>query len=101
MKKLLPILAVILLSSCSAPAVYDWAPAGDRIRTEWASQVTPDNAREEYPRPQMVREGWKNLNGLWDYAITADSVEMMNEADSCSFLCGVFSVRCRTQDWKG
>ena len=81
MKRLFPILAVILLSSCSAPAVYDWAPAGDRIRTEWASQVTPDNAREEYPRPQMVREGWKNLNGLWDYAITADSVEMMNEAD--------------------
>lgn len=25
----------------------------------------------EYPRPQLVREGWLNLNGEWDYAITA------------------------------
>ena len=47
-----------------------WAPAGDRIRTPWASEVSPKNAHPEYPRPQMVRNGWKCLNGLWDYAIT-------------------------------
>ena len=23
--------------------------------------------REEYPRPQMVREKWQNLNGAWDF----------------------------------
>ena len=27
------------------------------------------NVWSEYPRPQMVRSNWKNLNGLWDYAI--------------------------------
>src|ERR1019366_5690501 len=32
--------------------------------------VSPDNALKEYPRPQMVRSNWTNLNGLWDYAIT-------------------------------
>ena len=26
-------------------------------------------AHPEYPRPQMVRDEWQNLNGLWDYAI--------------------------------
>ncbi len=80
MKKFWPICALVL-SSCSASEVYDWAPAWDRISTPWAAEVNPDNARPEYPRPQMVRKDWKNLNGLWDYAITPDSLEMIAEAD--------------------
>ena len=50
-----------------------WAPAGDRIRTKWAEEVSPANVHPEYPRPQMVRPDWKSLNGLWDYAITPKS----------------------------
>ena len=38
--------------------------------TKWAAQVTTDRALPEYPRPQMVRTDWQNLNGLWDYAVT-------------------------------
>ncbi len=38
--------------------------------TRWAVEVTPENVHGEYPRPQLVREPWQNLNGLWDYAIT-------------------------------
>ena len=38
--------------------------------TKWGKKVTPENAWKEYPRPQMVRKDWQNLNGLWDYAIT-------------------------------
>jgi hypothetical protein len=41
------------------------------IRTRWAAQVSPDHPLPEYPRPQMVRSAWTNLNGRWDYAITA------------------------------
>ena len=26
-----------------------------------------DGLRNEYPRPQFVREEWKNLNGEWDF----------------------------------
>ncbi len=47
-----------------------WQPAGDRIRTVWADQVDPDNVLGEYPRPLIERAEWKNLNGLWEYAIT-------------------------------
>ena len=36
----------------------------------WAEEVNPDNVLPEYPRPQMVRDQWMNLNGLWNYAIT-------------------------------
>jgi hypothetical protein len=37
--------------------------------TRWAKQVSPDKVHPDYPRPQMVRKDWLNLNGLWDYAI--------------------------------
>ena len=37
--------------------------------TRWAKKVTPETVHQEYPRPQMVRKGWLNLNGLWQYAI--------------------------------
>ncbi|MBN9118735.1 MAG: beta-galactosidase [Planctomycetes bacterium] len=37
--------------------------------TKWGKQVTPDNAWKEYPRPQLVRKDWLNLNGLWEYSI--------------------------------
>lgn len=40
------------------------------LTTRWGRQVTPDNAWRSYPRPQMKRNAWANLNGRWDYAIT-------------------------------
>ena len=47
-----------------------WKPAGLQLPTRWSKEVSPANALPEYPRPQMVRTKWQNLNGLWDYAIT-------------------------------
>lgn len=29
--------------------------------------------REEYPRPQFVRENWMNLNGVWEFAFDDDN----------------------------
>ena len=40
------------------------------IMSRWEKQITPDNAWREYPRPQMVRPKWQNLNGMWEFAIT-------------------------------
>ena len=40
-----------------------------KLPTKWTASVTADNAWKEYPRPQMVRAEWQNLNGMWDYAI--------------------------------
>ena len=53
-----------------ATANAQWSIAGDRIKSSWAEQVTPDNVLPEYPRPQLERNEWLNLNGLWHYAIT-------------------------------
>ncbi len=48
-----------------------WAPAGQMIRTPWAKDVDPGKTLPEYPRPIMTRLAWQNLNGLWEYAVTA------------------------------
>lgn len=61
--------------SCSSTSNVEWAPAGDRIMTEWGENLDPSNVHQEYPRPQMVRDRWVNLNGLWDYAITSADAE--------------------------
>ncbi len=37
--------------------------------TRWGKQVTAENAWRSYPRPQMQRAQWQNLNGQWNYAI--------------------------------
>ncbi|MGI6047287.1 MAG: glycoside hydrolase family 2 protein [Petrimonas sp.] len=46
-----------------------WKPAGDKLKTRWASQIDVNNVLSEYPRPIMERSEWQNLNGLWNYAI--------------------------------
>ncbi|OAQ40326.1 hypothetical protein A5893_05075 [Pedobacter psychrophilus] len=51
----------------SVDAQYQQKPVS--ISTPWASSINESNAWQEYPRPQLVREEWKNLNGLWDYAV--------------------------------
>ena len=65
MKKLMT--AAALLTTLMAAA--QWQPAGDRIKTTWGEQLDPEHVLAEYPRPQMVRAEWQNLNGLWNYAI--------------------------------
>ena len=62
-----------ILAVAGTLSAQSWAPAGNRIKTKWAEEVSPTNAHPEYPRPQMLRPEWKSLNGLWDYAVTPKS----------------------------
>jgi len=55
--------------SLSASAGDAWKPAAGPLMTKWARDVSVAKALPEYPRPQMVRKDWQNLNGLWDYAL--------------------------------
>ena len=48
---------------------WDWKPAGDRIKTQWGIDLNPKKVWQEYPRPQIERKEWMNLNGPWKYAI--------------------------------
>lgn len=71
MRKLLVFFSLVL--STQAPAVLaqptNWRPVAGRITSPWAEKVTPANPLPEYPRPQLVRANWMNLNGLWDYTL--------------------------------
>jgi beta-galactosidase/beta-glucuronidase len=73
MKNLLSTLFVSLSLATVAHA-QQWQPIKDRIVTPWAEKVNPKAPLPEYPRPLLVRDNnWQNLNGLWNYAITAKS----------------------------
>lgn len=60
------------LAAAQAPATT-WHPVGGRLLTRWAADVDPARVLPEYPRPQMVRPRWANLNGLWEFAMATDS----------------------------
>src|ERR1019366_156135 len=62
---------IIALTLFCLPALFgaDWKPAESPLTTPWTLQVNPSRPLPEYPRPQMARKDWINLNGLWDYAI--------------------------------
>jgi hypothetical protein len=38
--------------------------------TRWGRDLDPASVLQEYPRPQLVRDSYLNLNGWWDFAIT-------------------------------
>ncbi|WP_342331710.1 sugar-binding domain-containing protein [Pedobacter sp. FW305-3-2-15-E-R2A2] len=72
MNKLLSVAVLLLLGYSSLHAQEKkWTLNKDRIVTPWAEKVNPKAPLPDYPRPQLVRsQNWKNLNGLWSYAIT-------------------------------
>jgi hypothetical protein len=39
-----------------------------RLTTEWGDRLDTKNPLPEYPRPQQVRDRWKNLNGPWQFS---------------------------------
>jgi beta-galactosidase/beta-glucuronidase len=73
MKRFVAVLAS--LTFVIASHAQQWAPVGENIRTSWADEIDPANPLPEYPRPQMVRADWMNLNGLWNYSVTDASAE--------------------------
>ena len=54
--------------AAAAPAWHKGIPP---IATPWTDRVGPQNALPEYPRPQLVRSRWQNLNGVWEFAAAA------------------------------
>ena len=66
-----------------APLMTKWGKTGHARRTPWP----------EYPRPQLVRKDWQNLNGLWDYAITAEGRREAREVGRARSSCRSASSR--------
>lgn len=63
------ILVGVFTANFSYAQSEEWQPADNPLMTRWADDVNPDEPLPEYPRPQLERDEWKNLNGLWNYAV--------------------------------
>ncbi len=85
MKKPIGIVAM-MLAGFVLNGQTNWKIAGDKIRTEWAEKVDPKNPLPEYPRPQMTRSAWTNLNGSWQYSILPKSQEAIPSSYSGNIL---------------
>ena len=44
-----------------------WQMKQPPLTTQWTSLVNTNTPLPEYPRPQMVRSNWLNLNGIWQF----------------------------------
>ncbi|MBR6463228.1 beta galactosidase jelly roll domain-containing protein, partial [bacterium] len=69
-KSLFLLVALIAISACA------YTPVKTHIMTTWGENMTPDSAWQNYPRPNLVRSDWQNLNGLWKFAVTKINEEM-------------------------
>ncbi|WP_433307202.1 LamG-like jellyroll fold domain-containing protein [Actinoplanes sp. CA-030573] len=63
--------APALTGAVAAAADPAWHKGIPPLATAWTDQVGPDNALPEYPRPQLTRSRWQNLNGVWEFAKAA------------------------------
>ncbi len=61
------VLTVMAFSWAGLMTGAEWQPAAGPLMTRWAKDVAPNRALPDYPRPQMVRSAWTNLNGLWQF----------------------------------
>lgn len=58
----------LFIATCIFAQTNAWKMVPGHITSQWAHDVNPENVLNEYPRPQMRRSNWSNLNGLWQYA---------------------------------
>ena len=73
MRRIIILMAIIFYPIFTNAQHASWKIVPGRIKTLWADSVNPGKVLPEYPRPQMQRINWQNLNGLWQYTILPKS----------------------------
>ena len=58
---------VALFVGAGMSQAQQWQRKQAALMTPWGEQIDPENVWQEYPRPQLVRSEWMNLNGVWGY----------------------------------
>jgi len=62
-----PLLSTLIFLSTSVTNAQVWKMGKAALMTSFSSKIDTSNVLGEYPRPQMVREKWLNLNGIWQF----------------------------------
>jgi hypothetical protein len=70
MRRKSAIVTAILFLNAPWAQAGEWKPARGPLMTRWAADVQPAKGPPlpDYPRPQLVRRQWLNLNGVWQFA---------------------------------
>ncbi len=77
-RKLVSVAFFFLITvSLHAQPAQGWELKKAVLMTKYAQDVKPDKVLPEYPRPQLVRQKWMNLNGLWQFQPGTDSLETL------------------------
>ena len=58
--------SLLLLTGIRTANAVEWQMKQGPMMTPWSETLDPENVLGEYPRPQMERQEWMNLNGIWD-----------------------------------
>ena len=64
MKQIFKVLFILLPVFSMAQT---WEMKKAPLMTAFSKDVNPESVLPEYPRPQLVREQWMNLNGIWQF----------------------------------
>ncbi len=70
----------------------NWTPKRAPLMTRFAAQVNPNNPLPEYPRPQLTRTQWMNLNGIWQYQKGNEGDPIPTNTNLSSRICVPFPV---------
>ncbi len=77
------ILTMMFPFACGSndPVESQWKPVENVMLTQWAADIDPQKILPEYPRPQMLRNEWQNLNGLWDFSLASRDLKKIDSYD--------------------
>ncbi len=58
---------LLMLVAGNASNAQEWSLKKAPLMTKWMADLNTKTPLPEYPRPQLVRKEWINLNGLWEF----------------------------------
>ena len=70
------VISLLLFFASGIPA-QPWQMQKAPLMTPFAAKVDTANVLPEYPRPQMVRKNWMNLNGIWEFQPAMSQTETL------------------------
>ena len=74
-----------LLAALASVRIFPRKVSHQTLTTRWGKALDPQHILEEYPRPQMIRDQYINLNGEWNYTVLSEKNTITKEGTAiCS-----------------
>ena len=68
-----------LLAALASVRIFPRKVSHQTLTTRWGKALDPQHILEEYPRPQMIRDQYINLNGEWNYTVLSEKNTITKE----------------------